>query len=75
MTSFDILLHSSSAWLVADLATPMFAYLDPGTGSMIVQLLLGGVAGALMIGKLYWQKVKGLFGRHRPGHPAENQDD
>ena len=26
----------------------MFAYLDPGTGSMIVQLLLGGVAGALM---------------------------
>jgi hypothetical protein len=75
MPNFDILLHSSSAWLIADLTTPAVAYLDPGTGSMIVQLLLGGVAGALMIGKLYWQKVKSLFGRSRPAHPAESQDD
>jgi len=75
MPNFDTLLHSSTAWLISDLATPLFAYLDPGTGSMIVQLLLGGVAGALMIGKLYWQKVKSLFGRPRPAHPAESQDD
>ena len=26
-------------------ATPAHAYLDPGTGSMILQVLLGGVAG------------------------------
>lgn len=32
---------------------PAYAYLDPGTGSMILQLLLGGVAGVLIIGKLY----------------------
>jgi hypothetical protein len=36
---------------------PGHAYLDPGTGSMILQLLLGGVAGALVVGKLYWQKL------------------
>ena len=29
------------------------AYLDPGTGSMILQLVLGGVAGLLLAGRLY----------------------
>ncbi|HEX9789864.1 MAG TPA: hypothetical protein VGA60_04315 [Kiloniellales bacterium] len=75
MPTFDTLLQSPLAWLASDLATPLVAYLDPGTGSMIVQLLLGGVAGALMIGKLYWQKIKGFFGRPRPARPAESQDD
>ena len=42
---------------------PAHAYLDPGTGSMLVQLLLGGVAGALVVGKLYWQRIKAFFGR------------
>ena len=38
-----------------------YAYIDAGTGSMILQLLLGGVAGALVLGKLYWHRLKGLF--------------
>ncbi len=29
------------------------AYLDPGTGSMVLQFLLGGIAGAVVILKLY----------------------
>ena len=44
------------------LATPAHAYLDPGTGSIILQLLLGGSAGVLMVGKLYWAKIKGFLG-------------
>jgi hypothetical protein len=48
--------------LVAGHAAPAHAYLDPGTGSMILQLILGGVAGAMVIGKLYWQRVKAVFG-------------
>lgn len=40
---------------------PAYAYLDPGTGSMILQLLLGGVAGALMVGKLYFRKIRSFF--------------
>ncbi len=42
--------------------SPAYAYLDPGTGSMLAQLLLGGVAGALVIGKLYWARLKDIFG-------------
>ena len=33
------------------------AYLDPGTGSMLLQALLGGVAAAGVIAKLYWRRV------------------
>ncbi len=45
------------------IAPPAHPYLDPGTGSMLLQLLLGGVAGALVVGKLYWHRVKAFFGR------------
>ncbi|WP_139247841.1 hypothetical protein [Hyphomicrobium sp. CS1GBMeth3] len=39
-----------------------YAYLDPGTGSMILQVLLGGIAGLLLAGKLYWHKFLSRFG-------------
>ncbi len=57
---------------------PAHAYLDPGTGSMILQLLLGGIAGALVVGKLYFQKIKlffaGLFG-FQPGDQGHTDED
>jgi hypothetical protein len=37
---------------------PASAYLDPASGSMILQLLLGGVAGLLVVIKLYWRRMK-----------------
>ncbi len=42
---------------------PAYAYLDPGTGSIILQLLLGGVAGGIVICKLYWARLKSFFVR------------
>lgn len=41
------------------------AYLDPGTGSMVLQLLLGGIAGAFVVVKMYWEKVKDFFTRQK----------
>lgn len=37
------------------------AYVDPGTGSIILQVLLGGAAGAMVIGRLYWERIKAFF--------------
>ncbi len=37
---------------------PAWAYLDPGTGSMMLQLLLGGIAGAMVVGKVYWRRLR-----------------
>ncbi|TDI58541.1 MAG: hypothetical protein E2O92_09620 [Alphaproteobacteria bacterium] len=42
---------------------PAQAYLDPGTGSIILQLILGGVAGVMVVMKLYWHRLLSFFGR------------
>ena len=34
------------------------AYLDPATGSMLIQLLVGGAVAIGVTLKLYWEKVK-----------------
>jgi hypothetical protein len=54
-----------AAWFLGASATPAYAYLDPGTGSMILQVLLGGVAGIALVGKLYWHKLLTLLGLRR----------
>lgn len=41
------------------IATPAYAYVDPGAGSMLVQLLTGGVAGALVLVRLFWSRLRG----------------
>lgn len=33
-------------------------YIDPGTGGLILQILLSGLAGLAFIAKLYWTKLK-----------------
>ncbi len=43
-------------------ATGAHAYLDGGTGSMLLQLLLGGMAGLAIAGRLYWYRFLAFFG-------------
>ena len=38
-----------------------FAYLDPGTGSYIFQVLVATLIGGLFTIKMYWQKIKDFF--------------
>ena len=38
-----------------------FAYLDPGTGSIILQALLGAIAAVTSYCAFYWNKVKNLL--------------
>ena len=38
-----------------------YAYLDPGTGSYIFQLLIAGIVGLLFLVKVYWQRIKLFF--------------
>jgi hypothetical protein len=62
--------------LLASVATllwngPAWAYLDPGTGSMMLQLLLGGIAGAMVAGKLYWHRFRGFLTSRFSGKPRD----
>jgi uncharacterized membrane-anchored protein YitT (DUF2179 family) len=38
------------------------AYLDPGTGSILLQAIIGGVASGLFITRIYWRKIKSFLG-------------
>ena len=40
------------------LSTPALAYLDPGTGNMILQALIGIIAAGATAISIYWQKFK-----------------
>jgi hypothetical protein len=43
----------------------VYAYLDPGTGSMALQLLIGGVVAVLATIRIYWARLKGLAMRKK----------
>ena len=49
--------------LISYLQGDTHAYLDPGTGSMALQMLMAGVVGALSIARLYWRQIKGFVRR------------
>ncbi|MFQ5739021.1 MAG: hypothetical protein ACE5JX_08390 [Acidobacteriota bacterium] len=53
----------------------VLAYLDPGSGSMLLQLLLGGVAGAFVLVKLFWRRITTFFTGEDFQTPAEEQGD
>lgn len=49
-----------------------FAYLDPGSGSFILQLILGAIVGLLVAVKAYWGRIKSFFTREDGQLPEED---
>jgi uncharacterized membrane-anchored protein YitT (DUF2179 family) len=51
-------------------------YLDAGTGSIMIQALIGGVVGGLFALKIFWNKIKtffkSLFNRGKTGEVARD---
>jgi len=41
----------------------ILAYIDPGTGSLFIQILIGLICGALFCIKLFFSSIKSFFGR------------
>jgi len=62
-------------------APAAFAYLDPGTGSALLQGILGALAAAAVVIKLYWYRLLRLLGlRKKPPvdtsvQPSMSTDD
>ena len=40
-----------------------FAYLDPGTGSIILQAILAAIAAGLVTMKIWWQNLKSFLSK------------
>lgn len=53
--------------LVSDVSGRLHAYLDPGSGSIALQFLLGGLVAVLATVKLYWDRVKAFLHRKHMG--------
>ena len=39
----------------------VYAYLDPGTGSVIIQVIIAALVGVTITIKVYWEKLKIKF--------------
>jgi hypothetical protein len=39
-----------------------FLYLDPGSGSLIIQAIIAGIAGSAYAVKIYYHKIKSFLG-------------
>lgn len=51
------------ALCLAMLTQPAYAYLDPGTGSLLLQGIIGGIAASITVLSLYYNRVKAAFAR------------
>lgn len=58
-------LSSSLLVISLSLSSEAHAYLDPGTGSMIISAVVGIFATLALAAKTYWYKLTGMFRRKR----------
>jgi hypothetical protein len=67
-----------AAWWIAVIAPSAEAYIDPSAGGMLVQLLLAGTAGVAVLGKLFWSRIRRMFGgvdAESSAKPAQSDSD
>lgn len=50
-------------------------YLDPGSGSYLLQLLLAGLVGSAFIVRTFWSRIKAFFMRNPEQSEADEADD
>ncbi len=61
-------------FLITALPVTAFAYLDPGTGSMLMQVILGGIAAVAVALKLFWYRIIAFLGFKKKA-PTEDETD
>jgi hypothetical protein len=52
----------------------VLAYLDPGSGSFIVQILIASLLGSALMIKAFWRQITGIFRRGNSPAQEESQD-
>ena len=73
MSIFSRRIYTGFALLLcAVLPATAFAYLDPGTGSMLLQVVLGGIAAVGVALKLFWYRIIAFLGfKKKPANEDE----
>jgi len=55
--------------------TTVLAYIDPGSGSMMLQVLAGGIAAAAVTLKVYWNRVLTFLRIRKPQEEQQVQTE
>ena len=50
-------------------------YVDPGTGSLVIQLAIGAVAGGLVAIKVFWGRIRNWFKNRFSGTSESYESD
>ena len=53
----------------------LLAYLDPGSGSVILQALLGGAAAVALTGRLWWNRLLTMLRIRKPEDDEPSEPD
>ncbi|HUR12754.1 MAG TPA: hypothetical protein VM012_15365 [Flavitalea sp.] len=53
--------------------TTILLYIDPGSGSYLVQVIIAAVLGALFYFKGLWWRIKSFFWKPRKEDPSKNE--
>jgi len=56
-------------------ASVAHAYIDPGTGSYLFQLLIGGALGGMVALKLYWRDIVNFFRKRDSSDDTDNDEN
>jgi len=73
MTALTAGLFVAMFLLVSHLQGTVHAYLDPGTGSIAIQIILGGMVALIATAKLYWERIRTFFRRKTADHDVAPQ--
>jgi len=58
----------------ATFSAPAYAYLDPATGSIFIQAVIGVIATWVMYSKMYAAKAKAFFSKLGKGNSAQDAE-
>ncbi len=58
--------------MIESLSYPL-AYIDPGTGSIILQAIAAGIIGGLVAVKLFWHRILVFLGIRKPQKNDESE--
>ena len=69
---WKILCMAATLWIVS--STPAFAYIDPGTGSIIAQAAIGIVVAAGVFARSWWSRLLAFFQPRKTGPAAQSEE-
>lgn len=66
----SVLTTSALTFLLLN-SSPAYAYLDPGTGSVILQGIIGAITAGAVILRIYWHRLLSILGLRKNAEKEE----